>query len=212
MPANVPNRPTVTGRQAAGGGAALLIGTALALMLGEVLDRGEGNRLVAYDDGGGVWTACRGVIRNIDGSPIRRRQRFTEEQCAILNDGETVRHLRYALDAVPRLREGCPENCRHGGQILSGASLAFNIGGPGFARSTVARRWNAGDWYGGCVAFALWNRDNGRVIRGLALRRAWEQSDLCFVGIPIPAGVRVPAPTANGRAWERQLRAMGAGR
>lgn len=46
----------------------------------------------------------------------------------------------------------------------------------------AARRFNAGNWRGGCDAFLMWNRAGGRVVRGLALRRARERA-LCLKGL-----------------------------
>ena len=44
--------------------------------------------------------------------------------------------------------------------------LSFNIGVVAFCRSTAARRFNAGDWRGGCDAFLAWNkaRVGGRLV------------------------------------------------
>lgn len=202
------------GKAAKGGAVAAMIGVPLALIFGQVLDRGEGNRSVSYRDSVGIWTGCRGVIRNLDGSPIRANQHFTAAECTAMNDAEAAAHLRMAFDAAPILRQGCQieggHQCRWPGPVLALGSLTYNVGGGAVAHSTVARYFRAGDFYHGCVAFAMWSRAGGRVIPGLAFRRAWERSDLCFVGIPIPAGVHVPPPSPDGQAWARQLRAMGA--
>ena len=168
-----------------------LIGLTGSLMLNAALDRGEGNRLIPYLDSARIATVCRGVIRvGNKGKAIELDRRYTRDECASLNEAETVAHLQAAMDAVPALKEGCPTNCRRLNQIVAGASLTYNIGPRAFRNSTVARRWNAGDWHGGCDAFAMWTRAGGRHIRGLALRRAWEQRDYCFVGLPPRAGRR----------------------
>lgn len=214
-PMNPPSGLSTNGKKAGAIGAvATMIGVPLALIFGQVLDRGEGDRLHSYRDSVGIWTVCRGVIRNADGSPIRANQHFTPAECQQLNDAEAAAHLRMALDAAPILKQGCQvaggTQCRWPGPLLAAGSLTYNIGGGNYRNSSVVRYFRAGDFYHGCVAFALWNRAGGRVIPGLAFRRAWEQSDLCFVGIPIPAGVHVPPPSRDGQAWARQLRAMGA--
>ena len=49
-------------------------------------------------------------------------------------------------------------------------------------RSTAARRFNAGDWRGGCEAFLMWNKAGGRPVRGLTLRRQRERA-LCMKGL-----------------------------
>lgn len=167
------------------------IGLVAGGLLTFALDRWEGNETTPYRDSAGIVTACRGVIRNANGSPIQPSQRFTPAECDSLNEAEVVRHVEGAMRAVPALREGCEQldendlpDCRRPFQIAAAGSLAYNIGVRAFANSTVARRWNAGDWRGGCDAFIAWRRAGGREVRGLILRRTWEQRELCYVGLP----------------------------
>lgn len=54
-------------------------------------------------------------------------------------------------------------------------SLAYNIGAAGFAGSTVARRFNAGDKIGAADAFRLWNKSEGAVNQVLVARRETER-------------------------------------
>ena len=55
-------------------------------------------------------------------------------------------------------------------------SLAYNIGTSAFCNSTVVKRFNVGDYAGGCAAFSMWNKANGREVRGLTNRRAKERA------------------------------------
>ena len=48
--------------------------------------------------------------------------------------------------------------------------------------SVEARRFNAGDWRGGCNAFLAWNRAVGKVVRGLTRRREAERK-ICLAGV-----------------------------
>lgn len=57
--------------------------------------------------------------------------------------------------------------------------LSYNIGQTAFCKSTVVRRWNAGDYAGGCEAFLMWNRVGGKVVQGLVNRRQKERR-LCL--------------------------------
>lgn len=57
--------------------------------------------------------------------------------------------------------------------------LAYNIGAQAFCRSTVVKRWNAGDYAGGCEAFLMWVKAAGRVVQGLVNRRERERR-LCL--------------------------------
>jgi lysozyme len=61
------------------------------------------------------------------------------------------------------------------GQYDSLTSLVFNIGEGNFAKSTLLRKLNDGDYAGARVAFASWNKSNGKVSNGLIRRRKEEQ-------------------------------------
>ena len=62
-------------------------------------------------------------------------------------------------------------------------SLAYNIGGKAFCGSTVARRFNAGDYEGACNAFLMWDKFRGRTLPGLVARRERERL-LCIGETP----------------------------
>lgn len=54
--------------------------------------------------------------------------------------------------------------------------LCFNIGMTGFAKSTVCKAHNRGDFEAAGRAFALWNKSGGKVYKGLVSRRAEESA------------------------------------
>lgn len=54
------------------------------------------------------------------------------------------------------------------------ASLVFNIGEGAFAKSTLLRKLNAKDYEGAANEFPRWNKQKGKVLRGLVRRRAEE--------------------------------------
>ncbi|HEV2680662.1 MAG TPA: glycoside hydrolase family protein, partial [Rhodanobacter sp.] len=81
-------------------------------------------------------------------------------------------------------------------------SLAFNIGGGGFANSDVAARINAGNYSGAQQAFGEYNHANGKVLEGLTRRRAAEAA---LFGSSAPSGTGggttptpTPKPTTGG--------------
>lgn len=206
------------GRAFAGGVAitvASLIGLYGADLYEAALDRGEGNRPKAYYDSARIATVCRGLIR-VNGRAVRITDQFTPAECAAMNEPEAVRHLQAALDAVPALREGCPQNCRRLHQIVAAGSITYNIGPNAFRNSTMARRWRAGDWWGGCVAFDAWKKVTLRgrrvVVRGLAFRRAWEQNDFCYIDLTPPRGAWAPSMSAEGRRIHDRANAAEAAR
>lgn len=61
----------------------------------------------------------------------------------------------------------------------SAVQLTYNIGEHAFCKSTIVKRWNAGDYAGGCDAFLMWNKAGGRVVQGLVNRRERERR-LCL--------------------------------
>jgi lysozyme len=50
-------------------------------------------------------------------------------------------------------------------------SLAYNIGPTAFCGSTLVKKLNAQDYAGACREILRWNRQGGRELRGLTLRR-----------------------------------------
>lgn len=54
-------------------------------------------------------------------------------------------------------------------------SLAFNIGGDAFARSTLLKRLNEGEKAAAAEQFLVWNKQKGKVLNGLVRRRAKER-------------------------------------
>lgn len=60
------------------------------------------------------------------------------------------------------------------GQFDAMVSLAYNIGKRGFRGSTVLRKHILGDHDGAMAAFAMWNKQAGKVLNGLTRRRAGE--------------------------------------
>lgn len=55
------------------------------------------------------------------------------------------------------------------------ASLIYNIGAGAFAKSTLLRMLNMGDYAGAAEQFGRWNRQKGKVLNGLTRRRQEEK-------------------------------------
>ena len=128
----------------------------------------EGTKLDPYKDIVGVWTVCTGETR------VQMR-RYTPGECNAL--------LRKALesDYAPAVVAAVPEIRQHHGPFVASISLTYNIGARAFARSTVARRFNAGQWRAGCDAFLMWDKAGGKVVKGLTRRREAERQ-VCLKG------------------------------
>lgn len=155
-------RIAMTAMSGAGVTAALLIATPL-------VERWEGTRLDPYKDVVGIATVCTGETR------VEMR-RYTAAECA------AMLHRTLKQDFAPAVLKAVPDLRNRPNQFAASISLTYNIGPDAFARSTVARRFNAGDWRGGCDAFLMWTKAGGRVIRGLENRRRDERM-LCLSGL-----------------------------
>lgn len=157
--------------RAGGAGITSVIAAALALAVPAIM-QWEGKRNVAYADVAGVPTVCWG---HTDAGIGRIGDRKTDAECAALLDRDLQAHIQPILGCVPELGHR-PR------QLAASTSLAFNIGTRAFCGSTAARRFNAGDWRGGCDAFRMWTKAGGRVVRGLVRRREDERR-ICLEGL-----------------------------
>lgn len=140
--------------------------TAIALALSTPFIGGwEGKRNDPYRDIAGVQTVCYGETR----VPMKR---YTDDECL----GMLEKAARGFSDEVIRCTPGLQG---HPYQLAAATSLAYNIGTGAYCKSTVARRFNAGDFKGGCEAFKMWNKAGGKVSKGLVNRRNSEY-ELCM--------------------------------
>jgi lysozyme len=127
----------------------------------------EGFREFAYLDGGGVLTIGYGTTAaaGLGIKPVLG-MRITEAEAEL--------YLHSALDKFATKIEGgikAPITENEFGAFLS---LAYNIGPGAFLKSTALRKFNAGDKEGAAKGILMFNKDNGKVVRGLARRREAE--------------------------------------
>ena len=167
-PPFVPASPQITeppkpsgARKAIGGVAGAAVIAAATVLIAQW----EGLRLVAYDDGGGVWTICYGHTKGVKQGDVA-----TKQQCLDWLQEDIAEH-----SAGMRQCATVPykEN-----EEIAHLSLTFNIGVAAYCNSSALRKHNAGDPDAGCELMKLWNKDNGKTIPGLVNRRAAE-SALC---------------------------------
>lgn len=55
-------------------------------------------------------------------------------------------------------------------------SFVFNVGASAFTKSTLLRMLNGGDYQGAADQFLRWDKQGGKVLRGLTKRRAEERA------------------------------------
>jgi len=125
----------------------------------KLLEGYEGIRLVAYLDTAGVWTIGVGHT----GPEVHEGMIATLEQVRKWLDED----VREAEDAVNRaVKVALTQD-----MFDSLASFVFNLGATQFAKSTLLRKLNAGDYVGAGKEFKRWVYSGGKVTPGLVKRR-----------------------------------------
>ncbi len=127
----------------------------------------EGFKSEAYQDSVGVWTIGYGTIK-INGSPVQQGMTCTESQASdwLLAD------LAWAQTAVNQLVKVTLSQ----GQYDALVSFVYNEGETNFARSTLLKLLNSGNYSAAAEEFKKWVYAGGRIIPGLVSRRAREES------------------------------------
>lgn len=159
---------------------ALILGGATAdKILDQFLDEKEGVRTIAYQDGRGIWSICRGLTR-IEGKPVTRGLKLSYSQCkrydAVERDKAIAwvkRNVTVPLSepAIAGIASFCP----------------YNIGPAKCFPSTFYKKLNAGDRIGACAEIKRWIFDGGRDCRikanncaGQPVRRGQESELTCW--------------------------------
>lgn len=129
----------------------------------------EGLRLVAYPDPGSKdgkpVTIGYGTTR-INGNPIKLGTTITKDQA----EKYLIADLTVFAAKVAALIKVPVTDAQFGALV----SLAYNIGLDAFAKSTLLRILNAGDYAGVPAQFRRWNKNDGKVMKGLVNRRERE--------------------------------------
>lgn len=144
-----------------------VVGAAAAGLIA-VVAQFEGKSNDPYFDLANVETVCFGETR----VPMRR---YSDAECEDMLANALADFAEGVLRRNPELRG-------HDAQTLAATSLAYNIGLAAYSRSTVARRFSAGNWRGACDAFLMWDRAGGKKVRGLTIRRQKER-EICLRGL-----------------------------
>lgn len=147
---------------------ASVIGTGAAAALIALVGTWEGKRNDPYRDIVGVWTVCYGETHTA-------MRRYSDEECGTMLADRLVDYAAPVLARNPELRG-------HDNQLVAATSLSYNIGQVAYAKSTVAKRFTAGDWKGACNSMLAWRFAGGREVKGLLNRRRAEQA-ICLKGL-----------------------------
>lgn len=129
-----------------------------------------------WDKIGKVWDVCYG-------DTVAEKRTYTLPECDVLLS------RKLSEEYGPKVAQCVPGLADRPFQWAGATILSYNIGTGAFCGSTAARRFNAGDWKGGCEAFKLWVKSNGKFVQGLANRRyaatdgRVPEYDLCVMGL-----------------------------
>jgi lysozyme len=131
--------------------------------------RFEGCKLTAYPDPGSVngepWTIGYGHTSD-SFMPVRKGMSITQAQA----DAALEHDLNETAAAVDRLVKVHLTDNQFGALV----SFTYNVGVGAFQKSSLLRKLNAGDYDAVPAELARWNKNDGKVMKGLTNRRAAE--------------------------------------
>jgi len=93
-----------------------------------------------------------------------------------ITEAQATDYLKRAVDKFASQIMPKVTRAATGNQFGAMVSLAYNIGPGAFIKSTVLRKFNAGDIHGAADAFLMWNKAGGKVMAGLTRRRKAERA------------------------------------
>lgn len=133
----------------------------------QLIRQREGERFTAYQDSIGVWTigvghtAAAGLPHPVKGMTITPQQ-----SDAILSDDlKEFEDVVHAAIKVPMTQN----------EFDALVSLALNIGGGNFSKSTLVKKINSLNKAEAADQFLVWNKAGGKVLAGLTTRRKSER-------------------------------------
>ena len=132
----------------------------------------EGLRLTAYQDSAGVWTIGYGHT----GPEVHHGQCISELEAEALLRSDLASAVRAVQKAVQ------VELAQH--QFDALVDFCYNAGRGNFLGSSLLRYVNQGEFDSAVVQFGLWVHAGGKVVLGLARRRAAEAALFSGHGFP----------------------------
>ena len=141
------------------------------------IEQFEGLSLKVYNDGTGVLTIGYGHTSSAGLPKVYRGQTITKEQADQIL-GSDLGKVETQVNSLVHV----PINQN---QFDALVSFHFNTGALG--RSSVLKKLNQGDYDGAANALLLYNRGGGRVMAGLARRRAAEKALFLKGGTQVPS-------------------------
>jgi lysozyme len=153
-----------------------LVGTALAGAMLSDQKQDEGERRVAYQDVGGVWTICRGTTKGVHAGMTA-----TALECEAMSAADLI----VAVKGVERCS---PALAQQGRYWQLRAAVRFNNNTGAFCKSwwrkrpSIAALINSGQWCAAGAEMLRYNLVKGRPIYGLTVRRR-DESRMFLTGV-----------------------------
>lgn len=129
----------------------------------------EGFSSTPYLCPAGYWTLGYGTVFKPDGSRVTKDHPAVSKALALEWLEYEIKHnyMVSVLSATPNLIN-FPQT------LGAMTDFAYNLGGPRYRASTLARRIRDENWQEAAAQLLLWNRGGGRVLPGLVRRRQAE--------------------------------------
>jgi lysozyme len=140
--------------------------------------------LKPYLDIIGVATACDGITGPEVIKARREGKVFTEAECTALLEKHLIIHAKIVMGCSPGLAISADPAVEHRREGPRFAAVSGNYNHGSFCKSTARKRFDAGDYAGGCTALTWFNRAGGKVVRGLTIRRQGEYQ-ICTGGLAV---------------------------
>lgn len=137
--------------------------TALDILL-NLIKESEGCRLETYLDTGNVPTIGWGCT----GKNIKIGDKITQQQADDMLKDRASQSLKEAFNSSPMLLK---ESVSKQAAI---ADFIYNMGARQYQKSTLKKFVDIGDWVHAKEQILRWNKDNGKVLKGLTIRRQKE--------------------------------------
>lgn len=129
----------------------------------------EGYRAIPYQDQAGVWTDGFGNTHGVvPGKSVDVPQALNQ-----LNKNTVS-----AQNAVNR----CITSYMSDQTFSAFVSFTYNVGNDAFCKSTLVRKFNAGEKHKACEELLRWTRAGGQIRKGLMIRRDKERA-MCLEGL-----------------------------
>lgn len=128
----------------------------------------EDTRFKAYDDGVGIWTIGTGTTVYPNGVKVKQGDTCTPEQAKTYFKHDLAKFEKTVNESVT---VPLTQN-----QFDALVSLTYNIGSSAFKNSTLLKKLNKRDYQGAADQFLVWNKADGKVMKGLVRRREAERA------------------------------------